>query len=294
MAIIALWQRLYDKLKGDKGKLTLMTIVFLIISEAPIYLFTLLDILQLKALYPYRVHYSAEAASHLGNRVYPPMSAIIKALKVTEFNFLFAYLIPGTLGIMAANKMNIHVYDTDREVSWKRIIKEAFLITVVADSMFYWVHRIVHLPQFYQSWHKLHHDWKLSIALAHHYMTFHEALVFALPQALPPLLLIPFIGKSHLVSMWVAFYFTQFCGMVGHAGYHMPLPSWFPFLKASFHDFHHVDFDCNYAANYEFTDALYGTLVRAPLASAAEIAKHAGQRVHDYTTHMAAKAMNGA
>ncbi|KAH9251797.1 hypothetical protein BASA81_010240 [Batrachochytrium salamandrivorans] len=262
----------------------------LIISEGPLYFFTLLDLLQLKSLYKYRVHYSSEVSSHLGTRVYPPVEALVQALKVTEFNLLFAYLIPGSLGIAAANKLGIFVYDTDREVSWTRIIKEAFVITVVADSMFYWVHRMVHLPQFYQTFHKQHHEWKYSMALAHHYMTFKEALLFAGPQALPPLMLIPFMGKSHLVSMWVAFYFTQLCGMVGHAGYHLPLPSWFPFFKASYHDYHHVDFDCNYAANYEFTDALYGTLVRAPLASAAEIAKHAGQRVHCYVTHMAKKA----
>ena len=99
-------------------------IVMLIISEAPMYLFTLLDILKLKALYKYRLHYTKEVSSHLGLRVYPPISTILSALKTTEKNFWFAYVLPGSLAIQIANKLGIFVYDTDKELDWKRIVKE--------------------------------------------------------------------------------------------------------------------------------------------------------------------------
>lgn len=283
-----LWQRLHDHYKGDPGKLTLFTIVMLIISEGPMYFFTLLDLLKLPFLDKYRVHYTQEATSHLGKRIYPPWSAIVEAAKVTEFNFFFAYLIPGFFAIKAANKLGIFVYDSDREISYWRVLKEVVLITVVADSMFYWIHRIVHTPDYYQIFHKKHHEWKYSMALAHHYMTFKEAVVMAAPQALPPLLMIPFIGKSHLVSMWLAFFVTQCCGIVGHAGYKIA-PDWFPFFKASYHDWHHVDFDHNFAANFEFTDWLYGTLAKAPVATIQETLARAGERVHDYSSHMASR-----
>lgn len=265
--------------------------VMLLVSETPLYFFTLLDILKIPALYKYRLHYAKDVSSHLGTRVYPPLSAIKEAAKNAEFNFWFAYMVPGSLGIAAANKLGIFVYDTDREISWKRLIKETFIITVVADLMFYGVHKTVHLPALYQTFHKKHHEWKYSMALAHHYMTYKEALLFAIPQAFPPLLLIPFLGKQHVLSMWLGFCVTQMGAIFGHAGYQVPgLPSWSPMFRPEFHDYHHIDFDCNFAANYEFTDALFGTLVRAPMASALEVAKHAGERIHCYVSHKAAAA----
>ena len=54
-------RRLYTKLhtyyKGDPGKLTLFTMFVLVLSEMPIYFFTLLDLLKLKSLWKYRLHY---------------------------------------------------------------------------------------------------------------------------------------------------------------------------------------------------------------------------------------------
>lgn len=196
-------------------------------------------------------------------------------------------MIPGTIGIKIANKLGLYVYDTDEKVSWWRLIKETILISVVADMMFYGIHRIVHQPQWYQIFHKQHHEFKYSIALAHHYMTFKEACLFSIPQALPPVLLIPFFGRMHLMSMWMGMVFTQVNAILGHAGWNfISLPDWFPFLRAGFHDFHHVDYSVNFAANYEFTDKLFGTWIRAPIASDAEVAARlVSEKAHDYVTH---------
>ena len=138
---------------------------------------------------------------------------------------MFAYLIPGYLAIKAANALKIYIYDTDRELDYARLIKETILISFVADLCFYGLHRLVHLPDLYQIFHKKHHEFKYSMALAHHYMEFHEALVFALPQALPPLLLIPFFGRMHLMSMWCGMFVTQMGAILGHAGWFVCLSS---------------------------------------------------------------------
>ena len=160
--------------------------------------------------------------------------------KVSEFNFLFAYVVPGALAIHAANKLKIFVYDTEREVSWWRLLKETFFISVVADMLFYWQHRAMHTPALYFL-HKKHHEFKYSLALVHHYMSYRESVLFALPQALPPLLLWGLTGhRQHLLSMWLAFSFTQLAAILGHAGWKVPLPDWLPFLKPSYHDLHHV------------------------------------------------------
>lgn len=285
MPLPELWKKLHDHCKGDPGKLTLLTILMLVVSDLPLYAFTLLDILKLPSLYKYRLHYAKDVAGHLGNRVYPPLDVIKHAAKVGEFNFIFAYVIPGYLAIKAANKLKIFVYDTDREISWKRLIKETVMISLLADVCFYLVHRVVHRPGLYQFFHKKHHEFKYSMAMAHHYMEFHEALMFALPQALPPLMLIPFFGRMHLASMWLGMFFTQFGAILGHCGYNFYTPpSWLPFFRPAYHDFHHVDYSVNFGANFEFTDKLFGTFMRAPLAETAEAIKRlATDKAYDYT-----------
>lgn len=120
-------------------------------------------------------------------------------------------------------------------------------------------------------------------------MEFHEALLFAGPQALPPLMLIPFFGRMHILSMWCGMFFTQFGAILGHAGWNFAsLPEWLPFFRPAFHDFHHVDYSVNFGANFEFTDKVFGTFMRAPLAGLTEIAHKATQgKVYDYVMHSA-------
>ena len=148
--------------------------------------------------------------------------------------------------------------------------------------------------------------------MVHHYMTYKEALLFALPQALPPLVLMVLMRqRMHLLSMWCGFLLTQMAAILGHAGWKVPLPKSLPFLKPSYHDFHQcvdpplmcanerepqpreltrsntlagfsVDYSVNFGAIFEFTDALFGTLARPILASQAEIASRALGKAHDY------------
>lgn len=177
-------------------------------------------------------------------------------------------MIPAAFFIKLGAKLGIFVYDTDedeKKVTWSRLIKETLMISVVADVLFYGLHRMMHTPRFYQAFHKKHHEFKYSIALAHHFMEFKEALVFALPQALPPLLLWGLTGqKMHITSMWVGVFFTQTAAILGHAGWQVPfLPSWLPFFQPSYHDFHHVDYSVNFGAIYPLTDVLFGTYLNA-------------------------------
>jgi len=242
--LLDLWKKIHDHYKGDPAKITLLTIVMLVVSDMPLYFFTLLDLLKLKSLYKYRLHYANEVSAHLGSRVYPPWEVVKETAKNAEFNFIFAYVIPGYLAIKAANKLKIFIYDTEREVSIKRIVKETIAISLLADVFFYLVHRVVHLPQYYQLFHKKHHEFKYSLALAHHYMEYHEALLFALPQALPPMLLLPFFGRMHIVSMWAGMFFTQFGAILGHAGWNfLQLPSWMPFFRPGYHDYRMLPFN---------------------------------------------------
>jgi sterol desaturase/sphingolipid hydroxylase (fatty acid hydroxylase superfamily) len=265
----SLYKKLHDTMKGDKGNITLLTVAVLCLSEIPMLTFTLLDILKLKSVFPYRLHYDPDHASHLGQRKYPPLDLILQTAKVAERNFLLAYIVPATVLIKLGAKLGIYVYDTEedeKKVTWRRIIKETFMISVLADFLFYGLHRLMHTARFYKI-HKIHHEFKYSIAMAHHYMELVEAVIFALPQALPPLFLWAATGqRMHIISMWLGVFYTQTSAILGHAGYRIPfIPSWLPILQASYHDLHHVDYKVNFGAIYPLTDMLFGTYVNAKL-----------------------------
>jgi len=259
--LINLYILLSNRLKKNHNDIMLFTLVVLILSELPIYLFTLLDSLKIKALLPYRLHYNPILVEHLGYRNYPSSALIWKAAKVAHSNFLFAYLIPGFVAISIANKLELHPYDTDKDnITFYRLLRETLSILILADFFFYGLHRLMHTKRFYVSFHKKHHFFKYSIALAHHYMTYKEALLFALPQALPPLILWGLGKRTHILSMWTAFFFTQMSAILGHAGWQVPfIPTWLTVLQAPYHDYHHVDYSVNFGALSPITDKVFGT-----------------------------------
>eukprot|EP00924_Labyrinthula_sp_SR-Ha-C_P009730 maker-scaffold_22-snap-gene-4.13-mRNA-1 protein AED:0.00 eAED:0.00 QI:232/1/1/1/1/1/2/72/337 len=261
---------IYDRLKGDKTNLTLFTILVVMASELPLYFFTLLDLLKLKSLFKYRLHYAREHVSHLGIRNYPPTSLTIRTVKTALYHIFFAYIIPAGIAIRIGAALGIFVYDTEEgedKINWKRFWKEFSSVTVLADIFFWICHRSFHTPGLYLNHHKVHHEFKYSIASAHHWSTFFEAAMFSIPQALAPIVLWPVFGKRiHLTSMWAGIVFTQLNAIVGHAGYDLPfVPKWFPFFQPEYHDFHHIDHLSNFAAIFPLTDMLFGTYTKATL-----------------------------
>lgn len=260
--------KIYSKLGASPEGILLFTMAVLVASELPIYFFTLLDILRLPALYKYRLHYARSVSEHLGGREYPPLKVIRRTLEVSQRNFLGAYLFPGTLSILISNYLGIKPYETDPEkLSWKRAIVETAGVVISADLLFYLLHRLMHTKLFYIPMHKMHHEFRYSIALAHHWMTFREALLFAFPQALPPLVAFLLGRRVHIFSMWAAFFFTQLNAILGHAGWSFGLPPSFGFLQASYHDFHHVDHRVNYGAIFPLTDMIFGTYRKGRVGS---------------------------
>lgn len=260
----------YSHFKGDVDDITFHTINVLLKSEIPVYFFTFLDIIKLKSLFKYRLHYKEEIVEHLGIRNYPPNSLTWKATKVAMRNYYLAYVLPTYLLLKLGNYFGVHAYDTEedeKKVTWFRLVKETIIIAIMADFFFYALHRTLHFPQFYQKYHKMHHEFKYTIAMTHHWATFSEALLFFFPQVLPPLIYWGVTGtKAHITSLWVGMLFTQLNGTLGHAGYRLPFfPSWLPSFQASYHDYHHVDYKANYAANFPITDMIFGTYYNAPM-----------------------------
>lgn len=77
-----------------------------------------------------------------------------KAWKVHCQNFFGVYCTVFLLGVGAGCHLQIFPYDMQRELP-DRWFLEFIVVSIFSDSLFYWIHRIAHLPRFYKHMHKV-------------------------------------------------------------------------------------------------------------------------------------------
>lgn len=124
-----------------------------------------------------------------------------------------------------------------------------FLISIlIRETMFYYSHRLLHVPYFYRKIHKKHHRFTAPIALAAQFAhPLEQIFANALPISLPPQLL-----KSHVLTFWAFLAWELFNTATVHSGYD------FFHNKAKMHDLHHEKFNLNYGS-VGLLDWVHGT-----------------------------------
>ncbi|KAJ6093437.1 hypothetical protein N7486_008726 [Penicillium sp. IBT 16267x] len=124
-----------------------------------------------------------------------------------------------------------------------------FLISILMrETMFYYSHRLLHVPYFYRKIHKKHHRFTAPIALAAQFAhPIEQIFANALPISLPPQLL-----KSHVLTFWAFLAWELFNTATVHSGYD------FFHNKAKIHDLHHEKFNLNYGS-VGLLDWVHGT-----------------------------------
>lgn len=226
------------------------TLIVLLFTELPILFFTILDFLKLESLKKYRIHYSKE-------RVYPENHEIIFVAKESYKSFFKIYIPLIFIGCKICNYLNFYPYKMDLEIPnfWWGIL-ELFLITILGDIFFYWLHRFFHTPFMYKRFHKKHHEYKFTFAVVHHYLHDVETVLFLIPPILPPVIL-----NSHIVIMWLWMIIAQLNGILGHSGYYLPMPFYKlqPSLRSEYHDTHHYLYNKNFGLMYIFIEKMFGT-----------------------------------
>ncbi len=111
-----------------------------------------------------------------------------------------------------------------------KLFAQLVLCYVTTDFFFYWAHRMLHTPFFYQRVHKQHHQFRVSIGFACEYAHPFELVVGnVLPVIAGPVLFkMPFF--VFVVWLTVAILGTSW----GHSGFMFPIA-----LTRGHHDFHH-------------------------------------------------------
>lgn len=137
------------------------------------------------------------------------------------------------------------------EAKWPQLDQIALDVLVsicLREILFYYSHRILHLPSLYPKIHKVHHRFTAPIALAAQYAhPIEHLLANTLPIFIPPMIM-----HCHVVSFWVFLAVELLETSTVHSGY--------DFLGgiAKKHDAHHEKFVINFGS-IGLLDWIHGT-----------------------------------
>ncbi len=148
--------------------------------------------------------------------------------------------------------------------AWYVVIAQLLFFIFLDDFLYYWAHRALHKGWLLKHVHSVHHRIRQTTAINGNYFHFLEFLTITSLALVGPCL----IG-AHLYVVWIWIVIRQFEAADGHCGYALP---WnpghvFPLYEGGgYHDFHHSQYQGNYAGFLPYLDRYWGTYARGYLA----------------------------
>ncbi len=205
------------------------------------------------------VIWKKKLASFKIQQKFPKWSRIRHEIQHSVYTaFVFALL---GIGIYFLNQNGYtKIYTDISQHGWGYLVGSFFLLTILHDTYFYWIHRMMHHRKLFPVFHKVHHIANNPTPWAS--LCFHplEAL---LEIGIVPLAVL--IMPLHPIAILAFASWSLFFNMLGHLGYELfpkgfvdhPIGQWFN--TSTHHNMHHARSNCNYGLYYNFWDRLMGT-----------------------------------
>ena len=190
------------------------------------------------------------------------MEQLKKTAKLIFFNQFV--VIPGLLGLTYLRGKALMRTDYESLPSLFEMAWQLVFIYCMADFFFYWSHRILHWKGLYSHIHKIHHEHKITVALAAEYA---HPIEFIFGNAFPANAAVMLLGKrAHLLTLGIYTFYKILQTTHSHSGYQFPfLPNSIPSAifpvvsKPEHHSYHHLKFTGNYAGGLIFWDWFFNT-----------------------------------
>jgi methylsterol monooxygenase len=140
---------------------------------------------------------------------------------------------------------------------WYVLGARCFLGLIIEDIWHYHWHRLLHHPKVYNQIHKIHHYYSAPFAASAEYAHPIETMLLGIGFFLPVLFL-----TNHLIFLWTWLAVREIQTYEVHSGYDFPWnpTKLIPFYGGPrFHDYHHEQFNANYASSFTYLDRFFGT-----------------------------------
>jgi sterol desaturase/sphingolipid hydroxylase (fatty acid hydroxylase superfamily) len=129
---------------------------------------------------------------------------------------------------------------------------------LIADTLFYWSHRMLHMKQFY--WiHKRHHSFTTTVGFASVYSHPIEGTINSIITYSGPAVLGLLGYDMPMITLWIWYLIRWAETTDAHSGYEFPFSPFGLFSVAGHHDFHHSHNIGCYGSFFGMWDKLCGT-----------------------------------
>ncbi|GFP93152.1 protein eceriferum 3 [Phtheirospermum japonicum] len=137
----------------------------------------------------------------------------------------------------------------------------------ISEPLYYWMHRLLHLPTLFQHYHWLHHTSKVINPFTAGHATFLEHLLLCVVIGIPTLGT-AFLGYGSISLMYSYILAFDFLRCLGHSNVEVVPSHLFhaiPFLKyliytPTYHSLHHMDMKTNFCLFMPLYDKIWNTL----------------------------------
>lgn len=190
---------------------------------------------KIQPLYPSRAHLWRELSHSMATAlVFSLVALLIYGLRIAGYT---------------------RIYLDVSEYGWGYLVFSFWLLVVVHDTYFYWMHRLMHVRRLFPLLHRVHHLSSNPTPLAA--LSFHP-LEAVLEIAVVPLMVL--LLPLHPLVLFLFATWSLFFNVLGHLGFELAPkgfvshPFWKWFNTPTHHNLHHSKVRCNYGLYFNFWD----------------------------------------